>query len=484
MKRIIIASVLSFCFYQLSAQQIANSNFYNYNMYLVNPALAGSTGQIEGTLSHRLQWLGIEGAPKANHLGLHAPIGSSFGAGLKMHYSRTDLLRKVNGALSFAYRLKIGDNQQLNFGASLGMIQNSLLVSSARVFDELDEIVASGNQSAITATADLGLVYQFKKLQLGASVHQLPETGLGYEIASSKRFLELNRQYNFFITSRFELTDAMALTPLVLGRYDENGAAQADLLADLEWRKRLKIGLGYRTNTGLITQFGLRITEHILAAYSYEVPVAGVARYTGGSHEFMIGISLSKSDKEEELPEIVEEEPAEVIEEPEKVLEEIAEEIPVIEEVAIEPVKEDTNQPKEPSVLEIPLRTEEVITEQKPEPTIAYAFMDEVLLFDFESAELDVQSKATLDEVATELNSTPGLNLIIAGHTCNMGSPATNRQVSLRRAESAARYLSQKGVDIERLKLEGRADRENVSTNDTIENRRKNRRVSFEIWEK
>src|SRR5690554_1030938 len=61
----------------LHAQQDAQYTQYMYNTMSVNPAYAGSRGQLSIAALYRSQWVGLEGAPKSQTLNLHSPIRNS-----------------------------------------------------------------------------------------------------------------------------------------------------------------------------------------------------------------------------------------------------------------------------------------------------------------------------------------------------------------------------------------------------------------------
>lgn len=56
------------------SQQDAQYTQYMYNTMTVNPAYAGSRGQLSLAALYRSQWVGLEGAPKTFTLNLHSPI--------------------------------------------------------------------------------------------------------------------------------------------------------------------------------------------------------------------------------------------------------------------------------------------------------------------------------------------------------------------------------------------------------------------------
>ena len=61
----------------VNAQQDAQYTQYMYNTLSVNPAYAGSRGQLSFAGLYRSQWVGLDGAPETFTINLHSPIRNS-----------------------------------------------------------------------------------------------------------------------------------------------------------------------------------------------------------------------------------------------------------------------------------------------------------------------------------------------------------------------------------------------------------------------
>jgi outer membrane protein OmpA-like peptidoglycan-associated protein len=103
------------------------------------------------------------------------------------------------------------------------------------------------------------------------------------------------------------------------------------------------------------------------------------------------------------------------------------------------------------------------------------------IYFDFDKYELLPASFPELDSLAGYLLLNPDLHLRISGHTDNFGSDAYNEVLSLKRAESVAEYLTNKGIGKDKLSAVGFGDKLPVGSNDTEEGRRKNRRIEIQM---
>ena len=104
------------------------------------------------------------------------------------------------------------------------------------------------------------------------------------------------------------------------------------------------------------------------------------------------------------------------------------------------------------------------------------------LLFDFDSDVVRAEARANLRELALSLSQHPGSELLILGHTDQLGSTTYNQDLSERRAGSAGSYLMSQGVAGSRIATRGLGESEAVATNDTEAGRQANRRVEVAIY--
>jgi outer membrane protein OmpA-like peptidoglycan-associated protein len=104
------------------------------------------------------------------------------------------------------------------------------------------------------------------------------------------------------------------------------------------------------------------------------------------------------------------------------------------------------------------------------------------LLFAFDSDSIQEAAGTNLRELASSLQKYPDSQLLIVGHTDNVGDDSYNQALSQRRSNSAATYLAAQGVARTRLAATGKGESEPVATNETDDGRQKNRRVEVAIY--
>jgi OOP family OmpA-OmpF porin len=103
------------------------------------------------------------------------------------------------------------------------------------------------------------------------------------------------------------------------------------------------------------------------------------------------------------------------------------------------------------------------------------------VFFDFNKAVLKPESFPELNRLVTLLGEKKTMEVEIAGHTDGLGDDKYNQFLSELRAKAVSKYLSEKGVQKERLAVIYFGESKPIDTNDTKDGRKKNRRVEFKI---
>jgi outer membrane protein OmpA-like peptidoglycan-associated protein len=100
--------------------------------------------------------------------------------------------------------------------------------------------------------------------------------------------------------------------------------------------------------------------------------------------------------------------------------------------------------------------------------------------FDTGSDVVQPESAPTLRQIAAYMESKPDVKFRITGHTDNVGSAASNLDLSKRRAASVAKVLSSDfKITADRFQTDGKGDTQPLSGNSKPEGRAMNRRVEF-----
>ena len=123
--------------------------------------------------------------------------------------------------------------------------------------------------------------------------------------------------------------------------------------------------------------------------------------------------------------------------------------------------------------------TENIVT--TTETKIAGLKVDDIN-FAFDDSELTAKDKSELDELGAFMKDKPESFAVIAGYTDNAGTEDYNESLSQRRAEMVADYLRKNhGIDNSRMVLHWYGSDNPIVSNDSPENKAKNRRVEVNV---
>jgi OOP family OmpA-OmpF porin len=135
-------------------------------------------------------------------------------------------------------------------------------------------------------------------------------------------------------------------------------------------------------------------------------------------------------------------------------------------------------------IIEAKAREQRMVTVQAGEMAKAISSAGRVALygiyFDFNKADLKPASDPTLEQIAKLLKESPALNLLVVGHTDNVGNFSFNMDLSQRRATAVVTALATRyNISKDRLTPVGVSFASPVASNKTEEGRAKNRRVEL-----
>ena len=138
---------------------------------------------------------------------------------------------------------------------------------------------------------------------------------------------------------------------------------------------------------------------------------------------------------------------------------------------------EERTNPKEPILYDINLYPIENLPAKDTLPPVSLRN----LFFETGKYQLLAESFVELDKLKDILGKNPQINILINGHTDNVGNPEDNLILSRQRAESVQNYLIQKGVQSERISIQAFGETQPLMSNETEYGRAMNRRIEFQI---
>lgn len=436
------------------AQQTPQSSVYNYNRYAINPAYAGSSGCTDITFSHLNQWVKVEGAPLTSYVGVNTRIGKSFGIGGQLLIDKIGMVNQVSGLGSLSYGLNLGIKHKIRIGASVGYNQYRVDPSSAIVFDPNDPIANGGVNSAGTINSELGLLYQFKNLEVAVASKQLIQSYTNFSYNGLDGY-GLRRHMNGLISYAIPVNANFTIKPSVFAK-GINSGFQTDMNADVIYKDFLYGGLGYRTQVGLIARVGVNIQDLFFIGYAYESPMANIASYSSGSHEVVLGLKFCKNKKKQQ--EIVKND------------------------------KDTSNFVRNVEIRVDTLVITKVDTIYIEKATISKKIdksdlINKNILFEFDKAIVQKVAYGELESLINILVDRPEIKIELQGHTDAIGAETYNVGLSKNRVNAVRDFLIANGIDTKRIICDYYGETKPKASNNNAYGRQENRRVEVRFIE-
>jgi type IX secretion system PorP/SprF family membrane protein len=286
--------LLIFNIMQLRAQQDPQYTQYMYNTLTVNPGYTGSTGNLEATLQHRTQWVGIDGAPQTQAFTIHAPmLADNVGLGLSVVNDRLGPSNEtfVNG--NFSYTLPLGADTKLAFGLRAGARMLNIDWSKGRYYQEGDPLLNTNINNRINPTIGSGIYVYEEKWYAGVSVPNFLRSDYYDDIQEAT----VQDRLHYYVMGGyvFDITDDLKFKPAILGKIVSGSPLIVDASANFLIQNTVTLGASYRWDDSVSALAGFQITKSIFAGYSYDYSVTDLNKYNNGSHEIILRFQLVPS---------------------------------------------------------------------------------------------------------------------------------------------------------------------------------------------
>jgi len=279
---------------------------YMLNQYRHNSAYAGLDNSLSATGVYRSQWVGLEGSPTMQNINAHMPLYiAKGGIGLNVENITLGAEQNLSAKLSYAYHREVGDVGILSIGAGGGIFQKSLDGTKLRTPDgeyqenipinHNDQLLSEAQETGIVPIFDIGVFYQGEKLEIGASAVNLVEPKVN--LNTNVNF-PLKRHYFVTMAYNWELNDLLTIQPGIMAKSDFN-ETQLEISTIVRYNDNIFGGAsfrGYSQNTIDAAAFlaGIKLSEKITLAYSYDLTLSSYNSVSRGSHEILINYNLNK----------------------------------------------------------------------------------------------------------------------------------------------------------------------------------------------
>ena len=279
------------------------SQYYSMpTMY--NAGATGSTDYLRIRGGARLQWIGIDNAPKsfAGTADMPIKLGKKrVGVGVALMQEGIGLFSNLDLGLQASYKIKVLKGE-LSIGVQAAYLNtkfkgSEVVLPDGDDYHESDEAIPTQDLSGNSFDLSAGLWYTHPKFYVGISGRHLMSPTITMSIEESENSesqeydVKLDRTLYFTAGSNIKLKNTLfELQPSVIVMTDlTDFTGQIDMRA--RYNRLFSFGVGYRWKSGVSVSLGAEFKNFCLG-YSYEYPLSAIAKASSGSHEIVAGYSL------------------------------------------------------------------------------------------------------------------------------------------------------------------------------------------------
>lgn len=301
-KRWLASLLFSMLFFHFTFSQFeAQISQYMLNMPTFNPASIAENGMINVSGQHRIQWVGIPGAPQTTYFTINTPLKSGGksvnGLGIKFLNDKIGAFSNQSAHLQYAYKRKFGENM-LSLGADVGFVSVSFLsdsIRNAEINSEFhkfleDQAIPSADDTGMNLDLSLGAFYSAPKYYLGVSYVHLNAP----RIKLNDDRTQFNVRGVLYATGGYDLSFREPKWKLRSSGLVKSDLVswQAELSSRLEYDQRFWGGLSYRFQDAAVFFAGINIMSGLTLGYAYDLPTGKHLGPSSGSHEVFLTYSF------------------------------------------------------------------------------------------------------------------------------------------------------------------------------------------------
>lgn len=301
--KLIVLSALLFSI-KAEAQQLPYYTQFSSNLFMLNPAVAGTKGEINACMNYRMQWVGYEDAPRTGTISLHSRLaGGKMGVGAYLLQDKVGPSQKTNIGGAYAFHVRFPD-VELSAGIAADYIKYRLIGTKMTLHNTQDPAVnqfVDDNSSVLDAHG--GLYLYNDRFHFGLSaLHTLKAQTEFYKNDSVKQgVIPFITQFYSTIGYNYSISQDYIYENTLFVNYVKGVPLMVDYTLRLHYKQKFITGFSIRLRDAIALHMGFT-HNNIQVTYSYDLLINRFRAYSSGSHEIMLKYNFSRKDNDKNGP--------------------------------------------------------------------------------------------------------------------------------------------------------------------------------------
>jgi len=287
---LLLASMLGF------SQQDPLFTQYMNNPGLINPAYAGSKGNVNINGTFRKQWVGMDWSPMTTTLSVNSPfMNYDIGLGFTFVDDQIGPWHQTGIYFDYARYLRFSNNRNLSLGIKAGINFIDVNLANLIMNNPYDPVVsANPRYTRPLPNFGIGAYYFTNDYFIGFSIPKLVRNS----IQSKDNTLEVlgREERHYFLTAGylFVIDDpAWKLKPTMMTRIVNGSPVSLELGLTAIFFDRVWFGLAYRVGDAFAGHLRFQVNDRLQLGYSYDLNNSRLKAYNSGSHEIFLSYDFA-----------------------------------------------------------------------------------------------------------------------------------------------------------------------------------------------
>jgi type IX secretion system PorP/SprF family membrane protein len=277
------------------AQQDPMHTLYMNDPILINPAYAGSRGNLSMNGVFRKQWVGATWPPTTTSITLNSPfLDRKIGVGFSFMHDQIGPLQQTGIYLDYAYHLRFSRDRNLSLGLKAGFTNFDRDLLNLLTINPDQFIFDSDQRPILLPNFGVGAYYFTEDYYVGFSIPLL----LRNKLDRNNTFEIVGREERaFYITAGwvFDLIPPIVkLKPTILARAIFNAPPSIELSATAIMYDRVWFGMLYRIGDAVAVHARVQATMQLQIGYSYDLTTNEFRPHNKGTHEVMLNYVFTR----------------------------------------------------------------------------------------------------------------------------------------------------------------------------------------------
>ena len=273
--------------FSVTAQQDPLTAQYLNNYFIINPAYAGMTKDLNLSAGYRSQWAGFSGSPVTLNVNGHVSLAANkMGVGLNIVQDKLGSNKTTEVNAAYSYHVPLKEGVEFSFGLQAGVINFRSDYGDLQI-DRSDP--KFNNVSEYQPNFGAGVLVRSEKYFVSVAMPHMLKASGGPESLATNSYARNLYLFGGYVVP---LSYRIKFRPSVLVRYVKDMNASIDYFVGIRIDDSYTIGIFTRNFNTLGFQAQLNVGNALRFMYVFELPMHSNSNLNFTSHEFMVSFRL------------------------------------------------------------------------------------------------------------------------------------------------------------------------------------------------